>query len=210
MLRGSLDAITTSNYVEGWAYDVETPTRPLLVAVQTGGQEIARGLAHRYRWDLIEAGCGTGWCAFRLALDPAVKWGRKKDMTLWDAAGKRLILQTVRPRTIDDSDPVLSALAAVAAADPTVVTAIEQLRGCAPLFARFVRDQGAEAFVRTTYLYILGRPADPTGLSHYTASLRDGRISAFAMMETLYQSDEFRAAPRHLAAPPEPGFVFAT
>jgi len=39
MLVGHLDPVTSSGYVEGWAYDANVPLRALVVAVLTRGEE---------------------------------------------------------------------------------------------------------------------------------------------------------------------------
>ena len=58
---------------------------------------------------------------------------------------------------------------------------------------------GDEAtFVSRCYEVLFGRPADPGGLEHYTAILRDGATRA-SIVETLGASDEFEGRVRRLA-----------
>lgn len=53
-------------------------------------------------------------------------------------------------------------------------------------------------FVSRCYDALLGRPADPGGLAHYTARLRDG-ATRLSIVETLAASDEFDGRVRRLA-----------
>ena len=67
---------------------------------------------------------------------------------------------------------------------------------------------GLEAFVRAGYVYVLGRPADHAGMSAYVTRLGNQSITPWDFIKELYDSAEFNAAPRLLAAPSEPGFAF--
>lgn len=110
---------------------------------------------------------------------------------------------------IEDSETGPASLAAVTETDPTVLRSVDQLRGCGALFERYVAANGADAFVRAAFVYMLGRPVDAGGLATYTALLAGGELSPYGVLTALHGSDEFRAAPRLLCAPTEPGFVFA-
>lgn len=208
MLHGCLDAITSSGYVEGWAYDTDTPLQPLTVSIVADGVERAQGLANRYRADLADAGCGTGWCAFRLRLSGSVTRLRRIGVSLREATSQVEIDSVPGLTLAEDHEPGLTALDQVFRADPTLILSIDQLRGCGALFADFIAARGVEAFVRAAYVYVLGRPADESGLAAYSALLREGALAPYDLLRILHDSDEFRAGPRLLLAPPEPGFGF--
>jgi hypothetical protein len=166
-------------------------------------------LANRFRWDLADVGCGIGWCAFRLRVDGAVSALRRGPVVVMDVAGKVEICRTSQLSVIEDSEIYPSTVAEVTRTDPTVVLSVDQLRGCGALFDRYLALNGVEAFVRAAYVYIFGRPADSSGLATYVGLLASGELSAYALLNALRDSDEFRAMPRLLGAPTEPGFVFA-
>ncbi len=195
MFHGRIDAVTSSGYVEGWAFNPVAPLRPLSVAVLAGQKEVAQGIANRYRWDLADAGCGNGWCAFRLRLSSSVSRLRWQSLSLWDLARQTEIqpADTTVPLA-EDHEPGLSALDDIIAADPTVVHAIEHLRGCGPAFEDFIATEGVDEFIRAAYVYILGRRADATGIALYTPKLQDGSLAPYDLLKTLYDSDEFRSA----------------
>jgi uncharacterized protein YceK len=109
---------------------------------------------------------------------------------------------------VEDHEPGVSVLEEVIASDPTLVRSIAQLSGCNTVFADFVAAQGVQAFVRAAYVYILGRPADASGLATYSALLQDGLLPPYELLKALHESEEFRSMPRLLIAPSEPGFVF--
>jgi len=59
MLRGFLDAVTSSGHVEGWAFDTNDEWTPLTVSVtDDSGRELGWCSARRYREDLALAECG--------------------------------------------------------------------------------------------------------------------------------------------------------
>jgi hypothetical protein len=165
-------------------------------------------VANRCRWDLADAGCGTGWCGFRLRLSGPVSRLRRQGLSLWDLAQESEIHQAAELPLEEDHEPGLATLGEVIADDPTLVHAIEQLSGCGPAFSDFIAARGVDEFVRAAYVYVVGRCADVTGLAAYSARLRDGSLLPYELLQILYDSDEFRSVPRHLLAPPEPGFVF--
>ena len=208
MLRGCIDAVTSCGYVEGWAFDSTAPLRPLHVSVLAGAREVARGVANRYRWDLAEAGCGSGWCGFRLRLSGPVSRLRRQGLSLRDLTHGGEIHHAADLPLEEDHEPGLAALGDVIAADPTLVHAIEQLSGCGAAFSDFIAARGADEFVRAAYVYVFGRGVDAAGLAAYAAMLQDGSLLPYELLQILYDSDEFRSVPRHLLAPPEPGFVF--
>ncbi len=205
-----MDAVTTSGYIEGWAFDSSAPFRPLTVGVRADGKTVAQGVANRYRWDLADAGCGTGWCAFRLKLCGRPSRMRRANLSLWDMPQQIEIHQVGTLPLAPDVEPVLSILDEIVAADPTRVGSIEQLRGCGSAFSEFIASRGVTEFVRAAYVYVLGRPADESGLASYAAMVGDGSLSPYGMLRALYDSEEFRSSPGPLIAPTESGFVFQT
>ena len=58
MLSGYIDGVTSSGYIEGWAYDTHCPSRPLALSIREERHELANGVANRYRADLVDAGIG--------------------------------------------------------------------------------------------------------------------------------------------------------
>ena len=208
VLHGQLDAVTTSGYVEGWAFDGDNLLQPLMVRVIANETVVATGLASRYRWDLAGSGCGTGWCAFRLRLDAPIIPPDGATWSLIAIDSRAELFQTLELRGSDETEATLSVLADIRLADPTVVHAIDQLAGCAKIFAAFIDQHGVERFVAQSYVYVLGRSADRVGAAFYAAALRAQSISPLNVLARLYDSEEFRSGPQLLVAPPEPGFAF--
>jgi hypothetical protein len=209
MLAGHIDGVTSSGFVEGWAFDSDAPAEPLAVAIlDRDGEEVAWGLAHRYREDLMAAHCGIGWCAFQLRAAVSISRLRKSPVTLVDHASRTEIHRADPAPYAEDGEALLADIADVTRSDPTVVNSVEQLRGCDKLFDRFVRQRGVEAFVRSAYVYVLGRPADAAGRALYGRLLRNGPMTPYGMLRTLYDSDEFRSRPRLPSAPNTPAFPF--
>jgi hypothetical protein len=68
--------------------------------------------------------------------------------------------------------------------------------------------RGVEAFVRAAYAYVLGRPADASGLASYGELLRKSTLTPLQLLTTLTDCDEFRSRPRLLAAPITTAFPF--
>jgi hypothetical protein len=208
MLRGFLDVVTSTGYVDGWAFDTEAPTRPLTLAVRLKAEEVARGIANRFRADLVTSECGTGWCAFRFRIEGPVGRLRRSPSTLVALPSGRVIFEAKRLGLEEDRDPPPASIEDIVRRDPTVVGAIDQLIGCARVFAAMIETRGLEAFIRAAYVYVLGRPADPSGIEAYAGMLASGTLTPFGLVRALSESEEFRATPRLLAAPTEPGFVF--
>ena len=52
--------------IRGWAYEADHPQLPVLLEVLLEDKIIATVLACHYRGDLLDAGMGTGHCAFDL------------------------------------------------------------------------------------------------------------------------------------------------
>jgi hypothetical protein len=208
MLSGFLDGVTSTGYINGWAYDTAAPIDPPALAVLVGGEEIARGIANRYRADLADSGHGTGWCAFRFRISCPVGRLRRSPATLVTVRGGTHICHADQLALIEDHEPPLDRMDDIVRNDPTVIDSIEQLRGCAPIFAALIEKYGVESFIRAAYVYVLGRAADRSGIEAYARMLNHAAVTPFGLLYGLCNSEEFRAAPRRLTAPTEPGFIF--
>ena len=208
MLQGHLDTATSSGYLEGWAFDPENLLRAVPISVCVDGEEIACGFANRYRWDLVDAGCGIGWCAFRLKMARGdVSLTEKQIFLLEQESG--FVLHNVTGITLTpDREECPTCLDHVIGSDPTMVYSIDALRGCGAVFSSFLEACGAEAFVRAAYIYVLGRIADAKAISSYGNELREAALSPYELLKILYESEEFQHGPRLIAAPTDPGFAF--
>jgi hypothetical protein len=111
-------------------------------------------------------------------------------------------------RVREDLDMPCATVKEAVASDPTVLTSLNQLRGCQTLMGQFVTRRGVGEFVRAAYVYVLGRPVDAPALASYGRMLRTGAITPFGLLTVLADSDEFRSRPRLMASPNSPGFVF--
>jgi hypothetical protein len=206
---GYLDAITSSGYVEGWAFNKINPSRPCHVSVRDeSGVEVASGLAHRYRDDLASAGIGFGWCAFRLRSAVSSLRLQRMLLTLHDRDADTCLHGPEKATYLQDSDPPIRTTEELVETDPTLLREIRQLRACDPLFNTFIKARGVSAFVRAAYVYVLGRAADETGLALYGGLIRKAVIPPFELLEILSDSEEFRARPRMLGAPNTPTCPF--
>jgi hypothetical protein len=92
--------------------------------------------------------------------------------------------------------------------DPTMIDSVEQLSGCQTIFDDFIKARGVDAFVRTAYVYVLGRPANQEETALYGQLLRQALLSSYIMIRTLAESTEFRSKTRFLVAPNMMGFPF--
>jgi hypothetical protein len=209
MLRGCLDALSSVGTIEGWAYDTEAPADPMMVAVTDDeGQAIASGLAYHYRQDLAEAQCGIGWCHFQLRTTVSVSRLRKSPLRLVAMKTGDLILAVERIRYDEAGERALTSIAQVISLDPSICASVDQLAGCEGIFNAFIKARGVDAFVRTAYVYILGRIIDAEGLALYGRLIRQRLMSPFGLLRTLAESDEFQSRPRSLVAPTMDGFPF--
>ena len=207
-LKGYLDVVTSSGHIEGWAYDCEDVFGAVRVRITADdGSEIGVGSAHRFREDLAEAGHAGGWCAFRIRL--VVSTGvRTFGLVVTDPKGHEIVLQRrAVPYAVREDSPICS-LSGLLESDPTVITSLEQLRGCNLSFEQFIEAKGSESFVRAVYVYLLGRPADAAGLNAYETHLRARRVSPFELLLTVADSEEYRSRPRFHWAPTAPAFPF--
>lgn len=210
MYRGYLDTVTSSGFVDGWAFDDGRPTQPLLVSIRVDDdEEVAAGFANRYRADLAAAGCGTGFCAFHLRINGAISRLRRMRSTLVIVPDAVTVFSADGLPLNNENEPTLRRIEDVTLHDPTSLRGIDELAGCAALFDQIIKTSGPGAFVRAAYVYVLGRPADPAGFTHYSRMLTRRELAPFDLLRVLYDSTEFRGAPRLLPTPTEPGFVFA-
>ena len=211
MIRGHIDTLTSGGFAEGWAFDSAAPERVLTVhLLGPEGEELALGLAHLYRANLAQAGYRHGWCAFRLRLsrDPAGLRGQL--LSLRDPeSGKELHASADLPLRERPALDTCGSLEAAIAQDPTVLRNFQHLSGCCDLLAGFVARHGAAEFVRTAHAYVLARTADGASQARYERLLRSGAVTPFGLLLLLSETEEFRAQPRLLASPADPGFVFA-
>ena len=208
-IRGYLDNLTHSGYFEGWAVDVEAPLTALHVSVVLDGTEIASGLAHRFRRDLMESDCGTGWCAFRLKVSAvSVDLHSATLVLIEQATGAHLHVNSSISSAIDQ-EPIPDDIEKVCSDDPTIIQGTWQLRGCERIMMSHIRKHGVEDFVRRAYVYVLNRPADIVGLTQYSRSIRQSLLTPVGILEALADSEEFRNQTRQLIAPNASGFPFA-
>jgi hypothetical protein len=209
MLRGFLDVLVSPGYFEGWAYDVDAPTEPVLVSVVEGeGTEVAFGFAHLYRRDLVAAKIGVGWSFFRLRTEASVMILRNSSFRLLERDSGEVLFHADKLKYLEVSDLPSDSVEEIIRHDPTIIRSVDQLAGCEDLFNGFIKLHGVDMFVRTAYVYVLGRPADSDGLALYGKLIRRGMVTPFAMLETLASSTEFRSRPRSLGAPNTAGFPF--
>lgn len=207
-MRGYLDSLTSSGYFEGWAYDPKTPLLALPVAVLLDGVEIAAGLAHRFRKDLMESNCGTGWCAFRLRVECDVGPLPHSTLILTEKVSHTELHVNQSIACIADIDMPVSTVDQVCSYDPTIIDGVWQLRGCEKLIMAYIRKHGVDQFVRMAYVYVLGRPADDGGLAQYGKAIRQATLTPVGVLEALADSDEYRSQVRELTAPNALGFPF--
>ncbi len=67
-LRASIDLMSESGRLEGWALDLANPELPVLLEVVLDGEVLATVLAANYRHDLFVAGFGRGYCSYSIEL----------------------------------------------------------------------------------------------------------------------------------------------
>jgi len=209
VLRGHLDTITVSGFIEGWALNISVPLQPLLIAILDGdGTEIARGRADRFRPDLSENALSPGWNGFRVRASVSLLDYRERGLSLYECASERVLHQSKKIKLLEEHDHALTSIEEVISVDPTVLSDIEQLRGCESILGQFLHAKGVEAFIRAAYVYILGRSADREGIGLYGKLLRQAALTPFGLLRTLADSDEFRSRPRQLIVPTMAGFPF--
>jgi hypothetical protein len=207
VLKGHIDSLTTADFVEGWAVDHDKPPLHVEIIASEDGR-CAEGRAHLFRPDLADAKIGLGWCAFRLRVQPYANALRRQTLTLRIVPTGTVLHVRENVPVREDLDPPCTSVGEAIGSDPTVITALSQLRGCEQLLAGFVTRRGVGEFVRAAYVYVLGRPVDTAALAAYGRMLRTGAITPFGLLSVLADSDEFRSRPRQLSSPNATGFVF--
>ena len=155
------------------------------------------------------AGAGTGWCGFLLATSAAPEELCHSTLYVVERSGA-VILKSEKPPLREEDTNELRAVEQVINTDPTMVWSVQQLRGCDRIFAEFIRRRGVDAFVRTAYTYVLGRPADEEGLNLYANRIRRGLHQPFDLLEVLAQSPEYTERRPAMIAPTRPSFPFLT
>jgi pimeloyl-ACP methyl ester carboxylesterase len=208
MLRGYIDGVTSSGHIVGWACDTRCPVGSRSVSIfGEDGTLGASGLAHLYRQDLVGNGLGTGWHGFRLKARHPARIGREK-LILIDLATRELLHAVEFAGLVEDQMSPVNSVDVLLTSDPTMISSIQQLAGCERLFSSVINKRGVEAFVKLSYAYVLGRAADPSGVSLYSKKLRRREISPFNLLKILAESEEFRSRPRLLTSPMADGFPF--
>jgi hypothetical protein len=208
MYRGYIDSVTSFGFVEGWAFDQDDPTEVVEVGIRVEGEVLAWGFALGFREDLMTAGFGLGWCAFRLRLEGPVDRVREGSVELIERKTGALILSREGLPLIADGEVPATSVGILVAADPTIIKGLWQLRKCENLLMHFIRRHGVETFIDAAYAYVLGRAADHGGRLQYTRYIRQASLSPVGVLEALGDSDEFRSQIRQLAAPKSPAFPF--
>ncbi|MGG5821764.1 hypothetical protein [Falsiroseomonas sp. HW251] len=210
-MRGHLDALTAGDFAEGWAFDPADLGRVLEIVLRDSyGEEVGRGLANLYRADLARIGYRLGWCAFRLHLSRPAEALRGRTLFLHEATTGAELHASSDPAW-RDRPPFegCASVEAVIAQDPTVVRSIEHLAGCAALLAHHIERHGPAEFVHAAHAYVLARAPDAASATLHERLLRAGALTPLGLLMLLAGSEEFRSAPRLLASPADPGFVFA-
>jgi hypothetical protein len=208
MYRGHIDSVTSLGFVEGWAFDQDEPTRVVEVGIRAEGEVLAWGFALGFREDLMNAGFGLGWCAFRLRLEVPIERVRDRSVELIEQSTGALISTKDELALVADGEIPATSVGILVEADPTVIKGLWQLRKCENLLMHFIRRHGVETFIDVAYAYVLGRAADHGGRTQYTRCIRQATLSPVGVLEALGDSDEFRGKIRQLAAPKSPAFPF--
>ncbi len=196
--------------LSGWAEVGEAQTWAHLALQGADGGPLLHVIANRFSDDAFARGIGFGWIGF--AVDLAPRWSLVRGRTLSARCMKsgELVFEYDVPDD-DLHNPVA----------PEVETSVAELilaeRTIRPEFSfaqldlyldRFVSDEGAEEFVRRSYVYVLEREVDPDGLRAYLDDLRAG-VPPRAVLQTIFDSPERREKPRgRLALPGEAAFPF--
>jgi hypothetical protein len=210
MYLGHIDAVTIGGNIYGWACAAQPTPQPVTVTVYTmEGVEVAWGLAHLFREDLVAAKVGYGWCAFQLrAKTSAWKFGCR-DLILAERTRGVVIAKLKDVPFRPDEDTTVTDIATLSMTDPTMLSGLHQLEGCDDLFRRYILKFGIEPFICAAYVYVLGRAVDESGLATYGRLLRRRKMLPMELLRALFESEEFTSRSRFLVAPNMPGFPFA-
>jgi hypothetical protein len=207
-IQGTIDGITSTGYVEGWAASRKNPFDAVSVCIVYNRKPISAGIANRFRTDLLAHRIGHGWHGFRVRIDEALDPQNSARLSLVDPKSMSLITVADLPCPKHFR---LSQLDLEALLDDTAleVTDISSLKLVEPAFEEFIHRNGIDEFVECAYCYILGRPADPSGRGHYAKLISMREITPLAFLAKLFNSDERRNSKWPVLAPSDPGFFFA-
>jgi hypothetical protein len=201
MPRGHLDWVDRCGLIVGWAYAM------LVSVVDAENFEIAAGLAHHYRQDLAKEGFARGWCHFRLRTRKPIDAIRGQPLRLIDKTTNEVLNGPRVVTYLETPEPFFDNVEQLIAGDPTVLQSSDQIEACEADLQAFAASRGVEAFVRTAYVYVLGR-VDHKGLALHKRLVTEGRLFPSAMIRLLADSAEFRTSGRRLAAPNSSDFPF--
>lgn len=205
---GVIDTISPTGCVEGWAISSENHFASVPVCILWKDKPIGTGVANLFRADLLTAGIGHGWHAFRIRIEQEFDAQRTQRLSLVELRTTSLITVAKLPcpktftRTPLNVDTLLE--------DTDLeVTDISSLRLTKPAIDAFIAQHGVEEFVDRGYCYVLGRPADPKGHASYAKLIATGKIAPLTFLSTLFNSAERQEAKWPVLAPSDPGFIFA-
>jgi hypothetical protein len=75
-VEGSLDVVSVSEGIGGWAWDSKQPTTPIKVDIYDGDVKLVTVLADQFREDLVTEKKGDGKHAFKYALPDQLQDGK--------------------------------------------------------------------------------------------------------------------------------------
>lgn len=78
--QGFFDEIVEGR-AEGWAFDPANPKQRLIVEIMEGKRVVARGIADRFRDDLLNAGIGDGRYCYKLPVSHELRDGKPHQLT---------------------------------------------------------------------------------------------------------------------------------
>lgn len=204
MFQGRLEFWQPPGVFTGWAYDEACPALPLPVAVLgPTGAELASGIAHLCREDLVAQRRGAGWCGFRLRAQAPLSPGDSGPLYLVATKARRVIHDLDAPIPVAAAGPPASGLE-----DAFALEALWQLEACGDLLEAFVRERGAEVFVRRAHIYALGRFAEAAEAERGARALETATTTPLALLLALARRGEAEASLRPLAAPNSSAFPF--
>jgi hypothetical protein len=205
---GFIDTISSTGYVEGWAISNKNNFDAVPVCVLWEDKPIGIGIANLFRSDLLTAGVGHGWHAFRIRVDHTFETQTTLRLLLVELRTTSLIAMAELPcpatlsRKLPNVDSVLEE-------SDLKVTDISSLALTKTAIDAFVARYGVEEFVACGYCYILGRPADPGGHRSYTELISSGEMEPLVFLSILFNSTERRESKWPVLAPSDSGFIFA-
>jgi hypothetical protein len=189
---GAFDAIDHGYEASGWVFDISQPQRICTVELRIDGQPVTQVTADRPRPDL-RAGRIRAECGFRITLPAALFDGTIR------MAEVLLMPETLR---IGQPRPV-AAVILDHRTDPKTfsVDSILKLRDGpldyeAIISQAFLARHGVHAAVAYVFLWLLKRPPDQAGWSHYSEQILSGTLGLGAVLRELAASEEAQRAQR--------------